>query len=91
MTLNSSDWSYKSTCVLKEFSVFISFAEFHSKFLGFLPLVVIKVVAYKRDHMSYWVGWWGISPKWISFKEVSHTYNPVQYMVAMAVMQHAIY
>ncbi len=35
-----------------------------------LAAFVLKVVAYKRDQMSYWVEWWGISPKWISLKEI---------------------
>ena len=59
MTSNSSDWSifpYKLTCVLS--GILVSFAEFHSKVL--FPQLG---VAYKRNQMSDWVGWWGISPK----------------------------
>ena len=55
-------------CFELEFSEFISFVEFYSKFLGFVPG---KVVAYKR------VGWCGISfPKSTAFTRSASAYNP---------------
>ncbi len=86
--LVSVSWARLGACAI------IAHNLFHSKFLGFLPTsIVIKVVAYKRDQMGYRVGWWGISLKEIYciYTQCIMPYNAVQYMVAMAVMQHAIY
>ena len=55
-----------------------------------------KVVAYnKRGSNEYWVGGWVISPKSRLLSQnllyLHKVQVPVQYVVAMVVMQHAIY
>ncbi len=57
-----------------------------------------KVVAYKKGSNEYWVGGWVISPKsrllsqnLLHLHKVQVDIIPVQYVVAMVVMQHAIY
>ncbi len=56
---------------------FSVFAEFHSKFLGFLPTNIrAEVVAYKRN---YWVGAWGIPKRYLLQKSTAFTHSASAY------------